>query len=88
MLIPAQFAKPFVAHYKNDANDARAICEASQRPDVNSVQVKTIDIEQRDIKALRNVRQRLVDSRIALVNQSRAMAAGYGVIFPKHLTKF
>ncbi|MDW2158883.1 IS110 family transposase [Vibrio sp. 1942] len=86
MLIPAQFVKPFVGHQKNDANDARAICEASQRPDVHSVQVKTI--EQQDIKALRNVRQRLVDNRIALVNQSRAMAAEYGVIFPKHVTKF
>lgn len=48
------------------ANDARAICEASQRPDVHPVQVTTI--EQQDIKALRNVRQRLVDNRIALVN--------------------
>ncbi len=86
MLIPDQFVKPFVGHQKNDANDARAICEASQRPNVHPVQVKTI--EQQDIKALRNVRQRLVDNSIALVNQSRAMAAEYGVIFLKHVTKF
>ncbi|WP_234498126.1 IS110 family transposase [Vibrio maritimus] len=86
MLIPAQFVKPFVRHQKNDANDARAICEASQRPGVHPVQVKTV--EQQDIKALRNVRQRLVDNRIALVNQSRAKAAKYGVIFPKHIAKF
>lgn len=86
MLIPAQFVKPFVGHQKNDANDARAICEASQRPDVHPVQVKTI--EQQDIKALRNIRQRLVENRTALVNQARAMAAEYGVIFPKHVTKF
>jgi transposase len=66
--------------------DARAICEASQRPDAHPVQVKTI--EQQDIKALRNVRQRLIDNRTALVNLSRAMTDEYGVIFPRQVTKF
>lgn len=31
-LISPQFVKPFVKSNKNDRNDARAICEAAQRP--------------------------------------------------------
>ncbi|MGR5095999.1 IS110 family transposase [Vibrio maritimus] len=61
MLIPAQFVMPFVGHQKNDANDDRAICEASQRPSEHPVQIKAV--EQQDIRALRNVRQRLVITR-------------------------
>ncbi len=36
-LIPAQHLKPFAGRQKNDANDARAICEASSRPDIHKV---------------------------------------------------
>ncbi|MHC6803408.1 hypothetical protein ACYTR9_23995, partial [Vibrio antiquarius] len=52
---------------------------------VHSAQIKTI--EQQCIKALRNVRQCLVDNRITLVSQSRAMTTEYGVIYPNHVTK-
>jgi len=50
-LIPAQHVKPFVGRQKNDANDARAICEATFRPSIHPVPVKSL--EQQDIKALR-----------------------------------
>ena len=83
--MPAQHVKPFVGHQKNDANDARAICEAALRPSVHFVPVKTIG--QQDIKALRNVRQRLVEQRTCTANQARAFAAEYGVIFPKQIKK-
>lgn len=33
-MIPAQFVKPFVKSDKNDSNDAEAICEAVQRPNM------------------------------------------------------
>ncbi|MCO4798889.1 MAG: transposase, partial [Colwelliaceae bacterium] len=39
-LIPPQHVKPFVGHQKNDANDARAICEAASRPNLHSVPIK------------------------------------------------
>ena len=32
LLIPPSYVKPFVKRQKNDAADAEAICEASQRP--------------------------------------------------------
>ena len=39
-LIPAQHARPFLRGNKNDANDALAILEASQRPNILFVPVK------------------------------------------------
>lgn len=65
---------------KNDANDARAICEAFSRPDIHFVPVKSV--EQQDFKAIRSVRKRLVEHRTALANQIRGLAAEYGVVFP------
>jgi transposase len=40
-LIPPSYVKPFVKRQKNDAADAEAICEASQRPTMRFVQVKS-----------------------------------------------
>lgn len=42
-LIPAKHVKPFVGRQKNDANDARAICEAYSRLDIHFVPVKSIE---------------------------------------------
>ncbi|EIZ1007812.1 transposase, partial [Vibrio vulnificus] len=42
-LIPAQHVKPFVGRQKNDANDARAICEAYSRPNLHFVPVKSVE---------------------------------------------
>jgi len=40
-LIPAQHVKPFLRGNKNDANDALAIAEASARPKMRFVPIKT-----------------------------------------------
>ncbi|MFA0415182.1 IS110 family transposase [Vibrio renipiscarius] len=82
-LIPAQHVKPFVGRQKNDANDARVICEACSRPDIHFVPVKSV--EQQDLKALRSVRKRLVEQRTALANQIRGLVAEYGIIFPQSI---
>ena len=80
-LIPAQHVKPFVRGNKNDANDAIAIAEASLRPHMRFVPVKTI--EQQDIQMLQRVRQRHVDERTALVNQIRGLLSEYGIVVSK-----
>lgn len=80
-LLPAQHVKPMARRQKNDANDALAICEAAFRPEIHPVSIKTV--EQQDIKALRCVRRRKVEQRTAVVNQARALAAEYGIGFPK-----
>ena len=60
-----------------------AICEASQRPRIHWVKVKTL--EQQNIKVLRCTRQQWVNQRTALANQIRGLSAEYGVTFPKKL---
>ncbi len=40
-LIPPVYVKPFVKRQKNDAANAKAICEAAQRPSMRFVPVKT-----------------------------------------------
>lgn len=78
-LIPAQHVKPFMRGNKTDANDAVAIIEASQRPDVRFVSVKTV--YQQDIQNLHRIRERLVGNRTALSNQTRGLLAEYGIVF-------
>ncbi len=52
-IIPAQHVQPFVVGNKNDANDVVAIAEASQRPKIKFVQVKTV--QQQDIQAVHRI---------------------------------
>jgi transposase len=79
-LIAPQYVKPFVKTQKNDRNDAEAIVEASVRPSMNFVTVKTV--EQQDVQLLHRVRSRLVGSRTALMNEMRGTLAEYGVVIP------
>jgi len=80
-LIPAQHVKPFVKGNKNDKHDALAITEASMRPNIHFVPIKTI--EQQDIQCLHRVRQRLISYRTGLSNQIRGLLSDYGIIFFK-----
>ena len=80
-LIPAQHVKPFVKGNKNDKHDALAIAEASMRPNIYFVPVKTT--EQQDIQCLHRVRKRLISYRTGLTNQIRGLLSDYGIIFFK-----
>lgn len=80
-LIPAQHVLPFVKGNKNDKNDALAIAEASMRPNIHFVPIKTI--EQQDIQCLHRVRQRLIAHRTGLTNQIRGLLSDYGIIFAR-----
>ncbi|MBL4828574.1 MAG: IS110 family transposase [Aliivibrio sp.] len=80
-LIPARLVKAFLIGNKNDANDALAIAEASQRPKIHFVAVKTI--EQQDIQSLQRIREQLIKQSTANVNQLRGLLAEYGVITGK-----
>ena len=63
---------------KNDYNDARAIGEAAQRPDMRLVRVKTV--EQQDVQAMHRMREARVKERTALCNQTRGVLAEYGIV--------
>jgi len=85
-LLPAQHVKPFVRGNKNDHNDALAIAEAAQRPDIKAVPIKTI--AQQDIQTLHRLRERCVSQRTSLSNQTRGLLSEYGIIFPKGVKAF
>ena len=77
-LIPAQHVKPFTRGNKNDANDAVAIVEASSRPNLRLVNVKSLD--KQDIQSLHRMRERLVRNRTGLINQTHGLLAEYGLL--------
>lgn len=77
-LIPAQHVKPFTRGNKTDANDAVAIIEASQRPNLRFAPIKTT--HQQDIQSLHRIRERLVRNRTGLTNQTRGLLAEYGIV--------
>ena len=85
-LIPAQHVKPFVRGNKNDHNDALAIAEAAQRPNIKFVPIKTT--EQQDIQAIHRIRQRIVRQRTGLINQTRGILSEYGIIANKGIKHF
>ena len=77
-LVPAQHVKAYVRGNKNDYNDARAIGEAAQRPDMRLVRVKTV--EQQDVQAMHRMREARVKERTALCNQVRGLLGEYGIV--------
>jgi transposase len=82
-LIAPQFVKPYVRGQKNDMQDAAAICEAANRPEMRFVPQKSI--AQQDMQMLHRIRSRLVGNRTQLGNQIRGLLAEYGIIVPLHL---
>lgn len=80
-LIPAQHVSPFTRGNKNDANDAVAIVEASQRPNLQLVRIKSL--EQQDIQSLHRIRERLVRNRTGMINQTHGLMSEYGVVLGK-----
>lgn len=80
-LISPQHVKPFVKSNKNDRNDAEAICEAVQRPNMRFVTPKSM--EQQDLQAMHRARSQVVGQRTALVNQMRGLLLDRGIAIPK-----
>ena len=71
---------------KTDAADAKAICEALMHPGTIFVQSKSI--EQQDMDHLLDRRQRLVDDRTRIVNQTRAFLAERGITIQQGIERF
>jgi len=83
-LISPQYVKPFVKGNKNDYNDAEAIAEAAQRPNMRFVPIKSV--AQQDIQNFHRQRERIKKERTALVNQLRGLLAEYGIVINKGVT--
>lgn len=82
-LIPPIYVKPFLKRQKNDANDAEAIVEASFRPTMRFVPVKSAEQQARAM--MFKTRDLLVRQRSQVVNALRGHLMEYGVIAPAGL---
>jgi transposase len=81
ILLNAKYVKSFVVGNKNDFNDAQAIFDAVSRPNKRTVAIKTI--EQQDVQLVHNIRQELIETRTALVNQIRGLLSERGIVIPQ-----
>src|SRR5258705_6075742 len=79
-LMSPRFVKPYRQSDKNDANDAEAICQAVTRASMRFVPIKSE--AQHEVQALHRVREQLLKSRTALVNQVRGLLAEHGIVVP------
>ena len=84
-LIPPRYVKPYLQGQKNDYNDALAIAEASRRPKLRCVTVRTI--EQQDTQALQRLKAGVTSQRTKVCNQLRGLLAEYGIVIPTGIAK-
>jgi transposase len=84
-LMAIQHVKPYTSAYKNDLNDAAGICEAVTRPRMNFVAIKTV--QQQEIIAIHNNRQRLIAERTVLANEMRAFLLEQGITIDQGISK-
>ena len=80
-LVPPIYVKAYVKRQKNDASDAEAICEASSRPTMRFVAVKTEEQQARGM--LFRTRDLLVRQRTQTINALRGHLAEFGVVAPQ-----
>jgi transposase len=81
-----QCVQPSVKPNTHEMADAEAIGEAVTRPTGRFVPVKALT--QQDIQALRRLRERLVKTRTAFMNEIRGLLGEYGIVLPKGVVKF
>jgi len=80
-LIAPDYVKPFVKRQKNDAADAEAICEATQRPTMRFVAVK--GEEQQAGAVVFRARDLLVRQRTQIINAIRGHLTEFGMVVAK-----
>ena len=83
-LIAGQFVAPYRmqgACSKNDANDAAAICEAADRPQMRFVPIKSPD--QQAWQGIHRLREGFKEERTACINRIRGLLAEFGLQFPQ-----
>jgi transposase len=80
-LMPPAYTKAYVRRNKNDAADARAICEAVSRPSMRFVPVKTV--EQQAEALTHKARQMLIKQRTMTQNSLRSLMAEFGIVVPQ-----
>ncbi|GEA01285.1 putative family 20 transposase [Alteromonas sp. KUL17] len=80
-IMAPKFVVPYRHNEKNDANDARAICEAVTRPNTRFVSHK--NQEQQAVLCIHRIRQGLIKDRTARLNRIRGLLEEFGFATPK-----
>lgn len=73
--------KPFRQGHKTDKNDALAVAEAANRPNVKEAPLKTV--EQQGLQSIQRSRDLLVQERRSLSNHLRGILLEFGVVIPQ-----
>src|SRR5213078_2791095 len=79
-LMPPAYVKPYAKRQKNDATDAKAICEAVTRANMRFVATKTP--EQQSGLMLHRTRHLFIRQQTAVINAIRAHLAEFGIVAP------
>ena len=80
-IVPAKAVTPFRQGHKTDPNDALAVAETAQRPNIKEAPMKTV--EQQGLQAIQRSRELLIQDRTALSNHIRGLLMEFGVVIPK-----
>jgi transposase len=80
-LMPPGYTKAYVRRNKNDAADARAICEAVSRPSMRFVPIKTAQQQAETVS--HKARQMLIKQQTMTQNSLRGLMAEFGVVVPQ-----
>lgn len=75
-IIPALAVAPFRQGHKTDKNDALAVAEAANRPNIKEAPYKTIN--QQAVQSIQRSRELLVNDRTALSNHIRGILLEFG----------
>jgi len=80
-LIPPQYVKPYVKTNKNDFIDADAIAEASTRPSMRFVSVKSEEAQ--ILAVIQRIRSGYIKERTACMNRIGSILLEFGLSFPR-----
>jgi len=79
LLIPPQYVRPYVKGNKNDFIDADAIAEASRRPSMRFVEIKSEQAQV--ISSIQRIRQGFIKDRTACMSRVGALLLEFGLSF-------
>jgi len=82
-IIPAISVAPFRQGHKTDRNDALAVAEAANPPNIKIAPMKTIDHQ--SMQSIQRSRELVIQERTATSNHIRGLLLEFGIAIPKGL---
>ena len=82
-IVPAISMAPFRQGHKTDKNDALAVAETANRPNIKIAPMKTLDHQA--MQSVQRSRELIIQERTALSNHVRGLLLEFGIAIPKGL---